>query len=470
MSVKTLEKKPIVNSVEKEDLWKLLAHNSAFALELITGAMKERDKQRAIFFLVNKLAQRLDCLQVAFGRVRRGDCRLVAVSAMAKFNQRAPIVHAIQAAMNESMREKKIIEYPQSLQERTLQIDLAHKDLTDVSNAAQVLSAPVKVEDEIVGVWTFLWAGKNALDPGKKNLILALIPILGPFWQLLLQTRQSVISRTKEKTFSILWRLRYFLVLLMFVPLGWIMTFTFPHYVHAKCELQPETRRIVAAPFDGILFKVYCKPGDVVTRGKLLAEMDGKELRWDLETLKANRAKKLKEIEIALAQEKILEYEMISLEEKKLSLQIRLIEHRLSRLEIRSPIDGIIITGDLKKSHGVPLTIGQGLFEVAPLKQMLAEIAVEARDISYVHEDLAAQLQFESEPGHYLPVKIRSLKPNSEIRDATNVFIWEAIIDNPEGKLRPGLEGVVRIQSGAKPLWWILFHRPIEWLRMQFWK
>ncbi len=61
-----------------------------------------------------------------------------------------------------------------------------------------------------------------------------------------------------------------------------------PYPVRATCELQPVVRRVIAAPFDGVLMRATARAGEVVTEGQLLAEMDGRELRSQLAEAIAN--------------------------------------------------------------------------------------------------------------------------------------------------------------------------------------
>ena len=56
---------------------------------------------------------------------------------------------------------------------------------------------------------------------------------------------------------------------------------------------------------------------------------------------------------------------------ERLQLTTRLLQDRSRNLIIKSPVDGLVISGDLKRAEGVRLTVGQTLFEVAPLDEMI---------------------------------------------------------------------------------------------------
>ena len=65
-----------------------------------------------------------------------------------------------------------------------------------------------------------------------------------------------------------------------------------------------------------------------------------------------------------------------------LDLKLELLESRSKKLEIKSPIRGIVLRGDQKRAEGMPVTLGQNLFEVAPLDKMVVEVAIPERDFT----------------------------------------------------------------------------------------
>ncbi|MEM9018062.1 MAG: efflux RND transporter periplasmic adaptor subunit, partial [Verrucomicrobiota bacterium] len=161
--------------------------------------------------------------------------------------------------------------------------------------------------------------------------------------------------------------------------------------------------------------------------------------------------------------------QMAQLEADRLALEVERLQYRNDNLMIRSPIDGIVLTGDLERSEGVPVTAGQKLFEVAPLDEMLIEVAVPETEVRHVEPGMIAELRLEADSASKWSTELDSLYPVSEIQDGRNVFIAEATLENGSGLLRPGMRGSVRILAEKKPIGWILFHRLWEWLRLKLW-
>jgi multidrug efflux pump subunit AcrA (membrane-fusion protein) len=147
---------------------------------------------------------------------------------------------------------------------------------------------------------------------------------------------------------------------------------------------------------------------------------------------------------------------------ERIELRTRLLEDRIRHLEIRSPIDGVVVDGDLEKAEGAPLAMGQSLFEIAPLGEMVVEVAVPEEEIQYVTAGQDVALRLDAYAGLKWSATISKIHPRSEMRDDRNVFIAEFILEDSRGVLRPGMEGRAKITGPRRPLAWNLFHRPYE--------
>ena len=235
--------------------------------------------------------------------------------------------------------------------------------------------------------------------------------------------------------------------------------------IRCSAQLQPVTRRFVAAPFAGAVKRTLCEPGQVVARDQMLAELDGREIRLELAGLLAEHQRADKERQVALATHDTPLAQQAELRMQRLALRIELLEQRSNHLEIRSPIHGVIVRGDLKDALGVPVTIGQTLFEVAPLGQMVAEIAIADAEIGHVPKGSAVTLWLDAEPGRERTLSLQRIHPAAEVLDAENVFVGEASLDNSDHALRPGMAGRATVWGPRRPLGWVLFHKP--WYKLR---
>jgi hypothetical protein len=55
------------------------------------------------------------------------------------------------------------------------------------------------------------------------------------------------------------------------------------------------------------------------------------------------------------------------------------------------------------------------------------------------------------------------------IKDGRNAFEVEARLEPGDAPLRPGLQGVAKIDAGTQSFAWIWTHRITDWLRLALW-
>lgn len=254
--------------------------------------------------------------------------------------------------------------------------------------------------------------------------------------------------------------------LAIFLGVAFLLCFVpFPHSVKCTAVCEPAVRRIVGAPFDGKLQDVLVRAGDEVSEGQVLAVMDGGELRSERATLEAKLAQARQRRAAALTTQDPSKAELERLEVSQLRSEIEVLESRAGRLELKSPINGIVVVGDLERAKGAPLATGEDLFEIAPLEDLMVEVAIPERDISYIEEGLSISIQLNAARGRTQKSVLKAVHPRNELRDSQSVFIAEADIENSKLNLRPGMSGDAKVHAGFKPLGWILFHRPFEAMR-----
>ena len=110
--------------------------------------------------------------------------------------------------------------------------------------------------------------------------------------------------------------------------------------------------------------------------------------------------------------------QLAKLEADRLELKTKILELRSNHLEIKSPIDGVVISGDQERAEGAPLTIGQALFEVAPLDKMVVELAIPEDEITHIKQNFAkSQLDQRRKQYSLIFFSIQLSKLESELKN-----------------------------------------------------
>jgi biotin carboxyl carrier protein len=243
-----------------------------------------------------------------------------------------------------------------------------------------------------------------------------------------------------------------------------ILFFPATHRIKCACTSQPVTRRFIAAPYDGKLDRAFVRVGDVVAQNQVLARMDGDEIRLELAAADAALHREIKKGDVARANSDAATAQISELECERLRQQKKLLEYRIEHLEIRSPVAGIVIRGELDNAAGAPVTVGQMMLEISPLSEMMIELEIPEYDCRYVQPCLPVTVRLDAFPRHRFNGEIKAICPRAELRDRQSVFIGEIPIDNEQGQLKPGMRGTATIHGPKRSLVWIWFHRPWEML------
>lgn len=230
--------------------------------------------------------------------------------------------------------------------------------------------------------------------------------------------------------------------------------------LHPDTWVRPVQVHYVVARFDGMLEKVLVEPGDHVQKSALLAVLDGREIDLELRSLEADSAKALKMRDNYLATGDIAPAQISLLEARRLQERSQLLLDRQQTLALKSPIDGIVLSGDLKQEVGGPVGRGQLLFEIAPLETVLVELAVLDEDVSYVAKDMEVEVHFDAFPGRSWEATVDRIAPKSEIVQGANIFLTTLELENKDRVLQPGMQGHATIKCGRRSLAWIYFHKP----------
>ncbi len=228
--------------------------------------------------------------------------------------------------------------------------------------------------------------------------------------------------------------------------------------VEAGFVLEPAMRHAVTAPLDGTLAESVVQPGDRVERGRtVLARLTTRETELELAAATAKAETERREADIARARGLPAQEQLALLAAERSRAQIALLEHRLSLAEIRAPADGVVVSGDLRRSLGQAVTRGQMLFEIARPEALRAEILVPDERVARVAVGQPALLAPAAEPERRLPVTVTRVIPMAEMVQGRNVFRAVAEAESPEALagLRPGMEGQARITVGRTT--WLLW-------------
>jgi RND family efflux transporter MFP subunit len=451
------------------------AERLALATQAVATALQEQALRASALAVANELAGRLGCERVAIGFSRHDSCVVEAISHTASFDPRSDFVRALAEAMDEVLDLDQAQVHPPLLADAVG--GLAQAALSAARGDAAVLSVPLVDDRHPVGVLVLERKRERPFDPQEFALAETLGQLLGPVFALKQREQRSAWQRmliaAREGTQALFGprhpglKLVTAVAVLAAVVLGFA---TWPYRVGAKVVVEGAVQRAVAAPFQGFVGESFVRAGDTVRAGQMLARLDDRDLklervRWASEAEQMQRRYR----QAAAAQERSA-MTVAAAQEQQALAQLGLVEERLERATLRAPFEGVVVTGDLSQLLGSPVEQGKVLFEVAPLDAYRVVLHIDERDIAELQPGQRGQIALAGMPYDRMPFTVRQITPISTAQDGRNFFRVEAQLDQAPPRLRPGMEGIGKVDVGSRKLLWIWTHPLIEWMQLASWR
>jgi multidrug resistance efflux pump len=449
-------------------------------LDLLAVIGEQPGLQAMAMVIANDLAARLQCDRVSLGVTRRdGSIRLRAISHSASFKNQSRIVDAIENAMEEALDQHSSIAYPPlTSTERT--VTMAHRAFTESvrMSGVSVISVVMRGSNHAqVGAITFERHREQSFDVEALQLAEAIAVLLGPVVALQLRANRLIAGRVIDHIGAGLKALlgprRPALklgVVLAGAAAVTLMLATGEHRVTGKSVLEGEIQSAAVAPFDGFIRFAPIRAGDTVKSGDLLAALDDRDLVLDQLKWRAERDKLLQKSREALAKHDRSNMVILASQIRQADSQLALADEKIARTRIVAPFDGIVVSGDHSQMLGSPVEKGKVLFELAPLDSYRLIVHVSERDVRYISLQQQGNVAFAGMPDDRLPLVLSKITPVTVAEEGRNSFRVEARLVELSSKLRPGMEGVAKIDTGQRSIAWIWTRSVLEWFRLAVWK
>lgn len=443
-------------------------------LDLLASAMTEQKFSAAANALVTDLAVRLDCDRVSLGFRDEAHARVKAVSHSAQIGQRMNLIQAIGRAMDEAIDQKTPIRFP--LNEEQPLVTRDHAALARQHGNLSLLTVPFVTIEGVGGAFVFERSGDHRFTDAELDLCQAVVALCSRILEEKRLNDRSLGARVADRAGVQLARFigprhfgRKLAAVLVMAAVVFFSVFSTPYTLGANSTLDGAIRRVLVVPFDGYVETARQRAGDVVKAGTVMATLDRRDLQ--LEYLRwASQADQYKnQYQEALAKSDRVQLNITLTQLNQAQAQMALLAEQLARAEITAPFDGIVVSGDLSQSLGGPVKRGQTLFEIAPLNEYRVILEVDETDIASVRQGQTGELMLTSLPKEVFPLVIGHITPVTTSREGRTYFRVEATVGRVSERLRPGMEGISKIEVGERLLIWQWTHRMVDWLSLVMW-
>ncbi len=447
--------------------------------------------------LVNDLARQIRADRVAMGWIHgigaSGAVRAVAVSDTENIDRRMAMVQKLEAAMDECLDQEQPVLYPPPPATASdgapadvllsQAITHSHRELASADARLKIISLPLRVDDEVVGVLTIESTAAGPADIASVELIQASMDLIAPILKVRRSDDRTLAKRAYASTIKAgewlvgpkhtAWKLVGLLVMAAAILVTFVRV---PYRIEAPMALEARAKHIISVPFDGHIASVPdgIEPGRVVRKGDLLVQMDTDE--WELQRLNALNQKIAaeKEADLYRLNDRHNEASQAEARARGADAQMRFAELKLQQARLTSPIDGTIIAGDIKDKVGATARLGDALFQIAPLDSMTVIARVSDRDIGLLRDathgqPTAGEIITKAFPNRGFEFAVERIVPLSQPKEGQNAFEVRGVLPTSAVWLRPGMEGLAKFDTGERSLLWIGTRRIRDQLRLWLW-
>lgn len=450
-------------------------HGLSIATRVLSAGNEHTRFKGAAMAMVNEFASRWRAERVSVGLLAGRYVKLKAMSQTEHLSRKMAMVQDIESAMEECLDQDVEVIHP-APPEATL-VNRAAGELSKRHGPLTVCSLPLRRGDEVVGAVTLERPLDDLFTVEEVSFLRMACDLVTPRLVDLGESDQwfgARWARSARRSGAVLVGAKHTWAKLLAVALliGALLLVVVPGTVRVEApfKFQAVTRRSIPAPFDGYLRAVEVGPNDPVASGAVLAVLDTAELRAERSRLDAERIAFEKEAARAAREDQQVDRQIAEARRDNVAAQLDWVDWQIEHAVIRAPLGGTVVTGDLAQQLGAPVNKGDVLFEVAPLDALLAELLVDDHKISDVPGvGATGWLAAAAQPDEKLPFVVEVIHPIAEVVDGRNIFRVRVKLNASRPWVRPGIEGVSKIDAWQAPIGWVWTRDAVNWVRMKLW-
>jgi multidrug resistance efflux pump/transcriptional regulator with GAF, ATPase, and Fis domain len=283
-----------------------------------------------------------------------------------------------------------------------------------------------------------------------------LISLMEPF----LQGKQSFLRSDRKRRIAWLAAAAAAVLFLVLCPL--------PMRLGGVAVVAPRHIVVAATPLEGTVTAVYVNEGQHVTPGTVLGAMDNMAERRDL----AAAATKYQSQMLAMQSDLVTQSPMAGRDRAQaefLHAEMDRATQRIADSQIRSPIDGIVVTPGLQNVAGRHLDAGAPFAEVMDSASVYINVAIDEEDAPLLRPGQSVAIKLNSFPTQTFHGTVAIVSPQAEAREGARYLFARVLLPNTGTTLRDGMDGRAKVLVGTHPAGYVLLRRPALWLWKTLW-
>ncbi|WP_066800572.1 efflux RND transporter periplasmic adaptor subunit [Moraxella oblonga] len=318
---------------------------------------------------------------------------------------------------------------------------------------------------------------KNPIQDDELLLMLqASADLFEPILRQWRKSEQSLVHHGYHSSTSLMGKLlgRGYLdykliVLLLTIVLLAITLIPVDDIVTAPLYIEGDKRYTVTAPQQSYIIEVLARPGDNVKQGQIIAKLEDKDLKMEASDIQSQLEQTEGQFRQAMADMDAANSGLAVNQKQQAQSKLDLINRKIARTIIKSPIDGVVVSGDWQQKIGTPIEEGAELFQVADVASYRVILHVPDKDMDRLQIGETGKMKLTSLPDQTFDFTVRRLTAVAEVKDGENGFSVEASLNATPTQINPGMQGVGKVKVGKTNLITLWTRNLIDWVRLKLW-
>ena len=232
--------------------------------------------------------------------------------------------------------------------------------------------------------------------------------------------------------------------------------------VEVSGDVAPAFQLDVKAEVGGKIKALHVEAGDTVKQGDVLVEIDDRDLLTEKQSLlteidgakltveknQRNFQRGRELFDSKLVSREVFdnlssEFEIAQNGLVRAERKLQILEEKLSKTKVLSPMDGTVLTRPVLEGQVViaaaSVNNGTTLMTLANLSKLLVEMHINQVDVAKLAQDQHVKLRAESLKDIEMEARISFIAPIATVKNSIKGFQVQALIENPNKRLRPGM-------------------------------
>lgn len=439
----------------------------------LDAATRHGSSTAVAFAIVNAVHRMCGCSRVTLGLMSVRRIRILAMSGQSQVDERRALLSGLKCVMQES----QALGVSQLLTREDQALPGHTEHFTSQGNMP-LFSIPVAIDAMTTVLIVLECPVGQAFDSDQRATVEQLLERPLKLLSLLHEQRLSWRQRLRchAEKFRQLWQqpgrlsLRTGIWALACVLALVSLVVPVPQRITTRAVIEAADLQVVVASRAGYLKSSHVRAGDRVTKDQLLATLDAQEIELEIDKFHSEALRNDDELARALATRDRQELSRLRSEAVRIGLESAQASRRLQRSNLRAPFAGVVLKGDPGQSLGAPVTEGEVLFELASSAAYRLSIEVDEHDVGLIKPGQKARVRMAAMPETLWQATLESLIPVAVSEQGKSLFRLPASLDGANESLKPGMQGVARLEVGSQPVFWAYTRNLRLRLRLLAWK